>query len=66
MAQTNPHSPQVILERAHKIDKKRLPFEGECSNVAMDSHEGEIVEYTCVSVKGLSPILERYKCEWLI
>jgi hypothetical protein len=38
MAQTNPHSPQVILERAHKIDKKRLPFEGECSNVAMDSH----------------------------
>jgi hypothetical protein len=40
----NPHNPQVILERAHKIDIKRLPFEGEYN-------KGEIVEYTCVSVK---------------
>jgi hypothetical protein len=29
--------PQVILKRAHKIEKK-LPFEGECSNVVIDSH----------------------------
>jgi hypothetical protein len=35
----NPHSPQVILEGAHKIDKKkRPPFEGEYNNVVMDSH----------------------------
>jgi hypothetical protein len=41
--QENQHSPQVILERAHEIDikkikNKKLPFEGKCSNVVIDSH----------------------------
>jgi hypothetical protein len=45
MTRANPHSPQAILEMVHKIDKflifflkKKLLFEGECSNMVMDLH----------------------------
>ena len=37
-ADKNPHRPQAILEKAHKIDRKCFCFKGECSNVVMDSH----------------------------
>jgi hypothetical protein len=38
--QANPHSSQVILERAHKIDRKLL-FEGDNNNVVIDSQVRE-------------------------
>jgi hypothetical protein len=48
--QANPYSPQVILERAHKIDRK-LMFEGDNSNVVMDSQVRKRLLSIHVSVK---------------
>jgi hypothetical protein len=61
MARANPNSPQVILEKADKIDKK-LPFKGECSNVVIDLHmRGKLLRR--VSIEKFEFHERCHKCE---